>query len=69
MPDVISFGALAAPLHVQLGLSRREVREWQRDADAITRLGVRCLIDGVAGERAYTALGQRIRAGVEAAHV
>lgn len=41
---VIEFGALAPPLCVQLGISKKAATAWQRDADAICRLKYRGLL-------------------------
>ena len=46
------FGALCPPLHKQLGVDPADVRVWQKDADAITRLSVRGLIPPRVAEQA-----------------
>lgn len=57
---VLTFGALAEPIHVQLGLPMRAVASFQRDADAITRLAVRGILSSSQVESARRRLVRRI---------
>jgi len=58
------FGALAPPIHEQLGLARptagSPADHWQRDADAISRLAVRGLLADSESLRARRRLLKRM---------
>jgi hypothetical protein len=43
----IIFGAMAEPLHIQIGYKFKNYKHVQKDADAVTRL----LVRGLIGER------------------
>lgn len=57
---VLTFGALAKPIHVQLGVPMRAVASCQRDADALTRLAVRGVLSSSEVESARRRLVRRI---------
>lgn len=59
----LEFGALAPRLSKQLagrGLQSDAVEHWQKDADAICRLGIRGFIPDAAKRRAYQRLVNEI---------
>jgi FAD synthase len=56
----LRFGAVAPPLHQQLGIAPVAVDPFQADADAITRLVVRGLLSDAEAERARLRLGRKI---------
>lgn len=63
------FGALAPPIAKQLAgmtVARSDVKHWQLDADAITRLAVRDLIPGSAVKAARQKVGAKGRRQREA---
>jgi hypothetical protein len=56
----VVLGATAPLLAKQLGLSVREVKHWQLDADAITRLAVRGMLSEAERHRARRRLVKQI---------
>lgn len=59
------FGAMAQPLHQQVGCKKITVSSQQADADAITRLAVRGLLTNSETRRARIRLLVDIRRTVE----
>ena len=60
----LAFGAVASPLHRQLGVPAAAADQFQADADAIARLAVRGLLSDAEAERARLRLGRQIVAAV-----
>jgi hypothetical protein len=56
----LAFGAVAPPLHDQLGVPPAAADPYQADAGAITRLRVRGLLSDAEAERARLRLGRKI---------
>ena len=61
----VELGWLAKPLHIQLGTPRNDLKQLQKDADAICRLKVRGYINERTRDSAYQRVLKEIPTAIE----